>query len=47
VALDEIFEERSGLFVLGAVGFKPFVVIVLAKVVKKSEDRLELSHGKE
>jgi hypothetical protein len=30
-ALDEVFEERFGLFVLGAVGFEPFMVIVQAK----------------
>ena len=46
-ALDEVLKEQFGLVVLGAVGLKPFVVIVLAKVVKKSEDRLELGHGKE
>jgi hypothetical protein len=44
-ALDEVFEERSGFFVLGAVGCKPFVVVVQAKVVQESEDGLELSHG--
>lgn len=43
--LDEVFEEQFGPVVLGAVGFKPFVVIVLAKFVKKSEDWLELGHG--
>lgn len=32
-ALDEVFEERFGPVVLWAVGFKPFVVVVLAKVV--------------
>ena len=33
--------KALGLFV-GAVGFKSFMVIVLAKVVKESEDRLEI-----
>ena len=42
--LDEVFEERSSLIVLGAVGFKPFVVIVQAKVVQETEDGLELGH---
>ena len=46
-ALDEVLEERFGLFVLGAVGCKPFVVVVQAKVVQESEDRLELGHGNE
>jgi len=46
-ALDEVLEERFGLVVLGAVGFKPFMVIVQAKVVQESEDGLELSHGNE
>ena len=44
-ALDEVFEERSSLIVLGAVGCKPFVVIVQAKVVQESEDERELGHG--
>ena len=44
-ALDEVLEERFGLFVLGAVGFEPFMVIVQAKVVQESEDGLELGHG--
>ncbi|MCX6676862.1 MAG: hypothetical protein NTU95_02815 [Methanothrix sp.] len=44
-ALDEVLEERFGLVVLDAVGFKPFMVIVLAKVVQESEDGLELGHG--
>ena len=43
-ALDEVFEERFGLFVLGAVGCKPFMVIVQAKVVQESEDGRELGH---
>ena len=46
-ALDEVFKEHFGLVVLRAVGFKPFMVIVLAKVVQESEDGLELGHGKE
>ena len=41
-ALDEVFEERFGLFVLGAVGFEPFVIVVLAKVLQESEDGREL-----
>lgn len=45
-ALDEVLKERLGLVVLGAVGFKPFVVVVLAKVVQESEDGRELGHGK-
>jgi hypothetical protein len=45
-ALDEVLEERFCLVVLGAVGFKPFVIVVLAKVVQESEDGLELGHGK-
>jgi hypothetical protein len=44
-ALDEVFEERFGLVVLGAVGFKPFVVIVPAKVSQEGEDGQELGHG--
>jgi hypothetical protein len=44
-ALDEVLEERSGLVVLGAVGRKPFVVVVPAKVVQESEDGRELGHG--
>jgi hypothetical protein len=40
-ALDEILEELSGLFVLGAMGGKPFVVVVLAKVVQEGEDGRE------
>ena len=36
-ALDEVFEERFGLFVLGAVGFEPFVVVVLAKACRKAK----------
>ena len=43
-ALDEVLEERFGLFVLGAMGFEPFVVVVQAKVVQESEDGLELGH---
>jgi len=43
--LDEVLEERSCLFVLGAVGCKPFMVIVQAKVVQESEDGRELGHG--
>jgi hypothetical protein len=43
-ALDEVLKEQFGPVVLGAMGFKPFVVIVLAKGVEKSEDRLELDH---
>ena len=43
-ALDEVFEERFGLFVLGAVGCKPFVIIVQAKGVQESEDGRELGH---
>ena len=43
-ALDEVQKERSGLFVLGAVGFEPFVIVVLAKAVKESEDRREWGH---
>jgi len=46
-ALDEVLEERSGFFVLGAVGFKPFVVVVQAKVLQESEDGRELCHGNE
>jgi len=44
-ALDKVFKEHFGLVVLGAVGFKPFMVIVQAKVVQESEDGLELGHG--
>ncbi len=44
-ALDEVLKEQFGPVVFCAVRFKPFVVIVLAKVVKKSEDRLELGYG--
>lgn len=44
-ALDEVLEERSGLFVLGAVGCKPLVVVVQAKVLQESEDGRELGHG--
>lgn len=43
-ALDEVLEERFSLFVLGAVGFEPFVVVVLAKVLQESEDWRELGH---
>lgn len=43
-ALDEVFEERFCLVVLGAVGFKPFVVVVLAKGMQESEDGRELGH---
>ena len=46
-ALDEVLEERFGLFVLGAVGCKPFVVVVQAKVVQETEDGRELGHGNE
>jgi hypothetical protein len=45
-ALDEVLEECFGLVVLGAVGCKPFVVVVLAKVLQESEDGRELGHGK-
>ena len=44
-ALDEVLKERFGLVVLGAVGFEPFVVVVLAKLVQESEDGRELGHG--
>jgi len=47
LALDEVFEERFGLFVLEAVGCKPSMVIVQAKVVQESEDGRELGHGNE
>ncbi len=40
--LDEVREERSGLVVLGAVGCKPFMVVVLAKGVQEGEDGREL-----
>jgi len=46
-ALDEVFEERFCMVVLGAVGRKPFVVVVLAKVSQESEDGRELGHGNE
>jgi hypothetical protein len=46
-ALDEVFEERFGLVVLGAVGFKPFVVVIQTKVVQESKDGQELGHGNE
>lgn len=45
-ALDEILEESSGLFVLGAMGGKPFVVVVLAERVQEGEDGREWGHGK-
>jgi len=41
-AVDEVREERSGLVVLGAVGFEPFMVVVLAKGVQEGEDGREL-----
>jgi hypothetical protein len=44
--LDEVFKEQFGPFVLWAMGFKSFMVIVQAKVVQESEDGLELGHGK-
>jgi len=44
-ALDEVLEERSGLVVLGAVGGKPFVVVVLAERVQEGEDGREWGHG--
>jgi len=43
-ALDEVLEERSGIFVLGAVGGKPFVVVILAERVQESEDGREWGH---
>ena len=43
-ALDEVLKERFCLVVLGTVGFKPFVVIVQAKVLQESEDGRELGH---
>ncbi len=46
-ALDEVHKERSGFFVLGAVGFEPFVIIVLARFVKESEYRLKVDPGRE
>jgi hypothetical protein len=46
-ALDEVLKELFGLIVFLAMGFKPFMVIVLAKFMQKIEDWLELGHGKE
>ncbi len=44
-ALDEVLEERFCLVVLGAMGGKPFVIVVLAKSVQEGEDGRELGHG--
>ena len=43
-ALDEILEEHPGLIVFSAMRFEPFMVIVLAELAQKIEDRLELRH---
>jgi hypothetical protein len=40
-ALDDVLEEHFGLVVLGAVGGKPLVIVVLAKVVQEREDGWE------
>ncbi|MDD4446500.1 MAG: hypothetical protein PHN61_02350 [Methanothrix sp.] len=44
-AQDDVLEERSGIFILGAVGFKPLMVVVLAKGVQESKDGREVGHG--